>query len=197
MAVAVAPAARATVVTFDDLTGTGGVLQNGYGGIDWGGEWYYGTGIYTPESTPNYAYVPVSFFNWSPTFGFANPEVFQGAYFSGATDGGGNAVLSVQLALYSDNSSTPVWTSGLLPVTGSPVFLESGYTGMVENVQVRTFYTNTTTSAPDFWVMDNVVCVPVPPAMLLLASGLVGLAAARKKTIKFSPTASSNERGEL
>ena len=63
--VAIAPVARATTVTFDDLNSSNtsnNAIPNYYGGIIWGtNQWYWAPSgdYYQAVSAPNYAYVPL------------------------------------------------------------------------------------------------------------------------------------------
>jgi hypothetical protein len=165
-------AKAATVVTFDDLVGQG-LVPNGYGGINWNGNWtYYGFAQppYTPASPPNrvYDFVP------SASFNFITPAVFNGAYFSGFSSA------TVQFQLF--NGATLVGTSGVLAPSATPTFLSSGYNGLVTQIDVNS-------PRPDFFVMDNVTYngsltpTPLPAALPLFAGGLgvLGLLGWRKK----------------
>ena len=63
--VAIAPVARATTVTFDDLNSSNtsnNAIPNYSGGIIWGtNQWYWAPSgdYYQAVSAPNYAYVPL------------------------------------------------------------------------------------------------------------------------------------------
>jgi hypothetical protein len=162
-----AGAANATVVTFDSLTGDG-VVPNGYGGIQWGGNWSYFDGAespYTPESAPERIY-PNDIVA-DAIFSFSSPTVFDGAYFSGDPE------VSVQFDLYLDGNL--VATSGSLAPTATPAYLASGYNGLVDKVQVVD-----SVGSADYWVMDNVTygVVPEPAAWALMLMGVGGIGAA-------------------
>src|ERR1051325_5202517 len=115
--------ASATVVNFDDLTGSG-TVANGYGGINWGGVWSYydsAQSPYTPHSGAQRVYTPQSG-SGEYMFTFVTPnQLFNGAWFSG------QSTTTVKFNLY-DNGIL-VWTSGILGTTSTPAFLNSGYGG--------------------------------------------------------------------
>ena len=162
---AIAASARATVVTFDDLT-SDQVVANGYGGINWNGNWTaYSEDQppYTAESSPYRVYDQSS---GGDSFNFSTPVVFNGAYFAG------NAFATVQFQLLLGGSV--VATSSILDPSATPTFLASGYSGLVDEVDVLS-------PSPDFFVMDDVTYsggVPEPAAWALMLIGVAGLGAA-------------------
>ena len=165
--VSIAMTASATIVNFDDLVGDDLPVPDGYGGINWNGRWsYYSTDQRTPY-IPHSPPVRVYGYGAVTPFDFITPSVFDGAWFSGQTS-------TVQLNLYSGGSL--VASSSVLPTTEVPTFLSSGYSGLVNEVQV-------VTSAPLLYVMDDVTynSVPIPSAVWLLGSGLIGLVGVRRR----------------
>jgi hypothetical protein len=161
-----AAAAQATVVSFDDLTGGGGLVANGYGGVNWNGNWTW----YDRPQPPYNALSPATriFSSYDPpkpgdvegsSFSFSGDVIFNGAYFAGDGDG------VIQFALYNDGGL--VATSGTLTTSSTPTFLSSGYAGAVDQVAVR---------GRKSYVMDdvtfNATAVPEPESYALLLAGL-------------------------
>jgi PEP-CTERM motif-containing protein len=164
-ALTIAGAAKATVVTFDDLPGDG-VVPDGYAGITWNGQWNYyldSQPPYTPESSPTRVYdLP----GVTGAFEFSGPVVFDGAYFAGFE----SAPVTFEMLL----GGVTVATSGTLAPSDVPAFLSSGYGGLVDTVIVHS-------PEPDFFVMDDVTFhaggVPEPASWALMIAGM-GLAGA-------------------
>jgi hypothetical protein len=163
------------VVTFDDLSGDG-VVPNGYGGINWNGNFtYYGEyqPPYTPESDPNRIYTPYSGAG-EYDFNFLTPEVFDGAYFAGED------FASVYFNLY--NGASLVWTSASLNPSATPTWLASGYSGLVTGVGIYS-------ADNDFYVADNVTysttsTTPEPSSLLLFGTFLAGAFGAVRRKLR-------------
>ncbi|MEI1373049.1 PEP-CTERM sorting domain-containing protein [Nostoc sp. UHCC 0926] len=168
-ALAISTSANAsTVVTFDDLKGDNLLVPDGYGGIQWDNNWiYYGfeQNPYTPESIPNRIYG--NYIKWdigltSIPFYFASPVIFDGGYFAGM-----DSSYPASFSLY--NGGTLQATSASLTPSSTPTFLSSGYTGLVDEVRVNWYNSET--------ALDNVTyhtaAVPEPASLI----GLVGLGA--------------------
>ena len=190
-------AANAGVVGFDNLGSTcnnvSGNVADGYGGINWGGNWTCYTAVdsfYTPNSLSGRVYDASNSANF---FTFVTPQTFQGAWFSGMN------TTTVQFQLYSGLDL--VGSSAVLGTTSTPAFLSSGYAGLVDRVVVSS-------NAPDFFVMDDVTYsagpvnpikppgptdptgTPEPQTVALLAGGLGLIAVVRR----FRPSPQQPER---
>jgi hypothetical protein len=157
------------IVNFDDLHGQAGV-PDGYGGINWGGNWTYydfDQPPYNPHSglTRIYNSQPGNFdYITDDPFAFANgPVQFNGAWFAG------NGV-SVRFDLY--DNGVLVHQSADLTTSATPTFLDSGYSGLVDRVVVHDY-------GFDGYVMDDVTYtttpVPEPSTLTLVGLGTLGL----------------------
>ena len=173
--------AAATVLTFDDLSGTGSVPTN-YGGLTFN-NWFY-------SNVPDPAYPPKSGatnlftgdFGPSVTDGnasisFAAPIVLDGAYFSGYS--------GVSFKLY--NSGILVRVSDALPDGGAsgygPTFLSSGYAGTVDKIVVS--------GIQGYYAMDDLTyhisAVPEPDIAALWLLGLAGVGIAARRRGQSAP----------
>jgi hypothetical protein len=172
-----------TVQTFEDFTPCDNARGNvgTYGSVNYNNQftcYAFDQPPFTAHSGTNRVYAGNSTVSNTPTgiFDFTGgPVTFDGAWFAGSTDN------SVSFNLFL--GGLPVWASGVLFPTDVPSFLSSGYSGMVDRVQVFGTGLN--------WVMDDVTfnastsTVPEPASLTLLATGLVlvfGAARRRSRT---------------
>ncbi|MGZ3376092.1 MAG: PEPxxWA-CTERM sorting domain-containing protein [Phenylobacterium sp.] len=170
--VMIASGAHATVVNFDDLSGSSSVAD-GYGGINWGGAFtYYDSAQdpYTPHSGRERIYGSCDC-TTDNVFTFAAPVVFDGAWFAGV-DGTHN---DFQLSL----GGVVVATSASLNMSSTPTFLASGYSGLVDKVDIQT-------SQPGYWIADDITYnggagVPEPAAWAMMLAGFGGLGAVMRR----------------
>jgi hypothetical protein len=164
-----------TVVNFDDLPGDNAGINvpvpDGYGGIIWNKQWnHFGTPQfpYTPASGSKRAYTrqPQAAFFFQTA-----PVIFNGAFFSGFNVSAPRFELFLQGQL--------VHSSQALQISGIPTFLDSGFSGLVDEVRV---IQNHDFSA---YVIDDVTYTTVStiPSPALLP-GLIGVGVAlwRKKS---------------
>ena len=195
-----------TILDFENVPIGGGNFNGLYGGADWGTtQWYifsYGTLPYptAPGLGPQAIYFAGS--GNSKSFTFLTPQIFQGAWFSGAGDNSfpttGQLTIGTQLVfnLY-DSSNALVHTSGSITTnslldpntlqwtSGSAQFLASGYGLPVSRVEVAIINAPFSNSG---FIMDGVTFdaptgtpVPEPTSLVLLAGGLVALCATRPR----------------
>jgi hypothetical protein len=164
--------ASATVLGFDDI-GADGPVPLAYGGLDWSaaGWTVFGTEM-APFTAHSGSYRVAS--GWEATDAdslvrFNAPAVFQGAWFAGLQGA------TVSFALFSGGQQ--VASSATLDPGATPVFLASGYAGLVDAVQVHS-------PAHASFVMDDfsfTAAVPEPQSLPLMALGLVAVAAAVRR----------------
>ncbi|NOG54657.1 MAG: hypothetical protein HND57_10075 [Planctomycetes bacterium] len=143
LSVLTAAPSGAKVITFDGLRGDGPV-PDGYGGvINWTDWLHYDTNEppYNASSPPQRAYA-----NQYGAFQFAEPVVFDGAFFNGYGSDHGHNPIHFELYL----ASTLVHVSDHVNLDGSGTgqFLDSGYDEPIDGVHVVGDY--------GYFVMDDV-----------------------------------------
>jgi len=163
-----------TVQTFEDFNPCDNTPDNVglYGGVNYLNQWTcYGFSQppFTPQSGTNRVYAALGGSNSnSASFSFA-ATTFAGAWFSGS------ATVNFQLFFLGN----PVATSGPLSTSGTPSFLGSGYSGLVDRVTVN--------GNSIQWVMDDVTfgaavtSTPEPATIALLGSGLLAIGALARR----------------
>ena len=166
-----------TVVTFSSLfkQNPPGLSQppvpDGYGGINWGGEW----GLVTD---PHYGFLPLEFGGGitaanGSSFQFVTPQIFDGAYF--ARDNRNGWSDTIMLQLYDDNALVATSSLTIPPFIPGPEplhFLSSGYSGLVDTVVVSVSYEGVGVLFRGF-AMDGVTYGPVPEPSSLVMTGMV------------------------
>ena len=185
LALSVSASAAPLVVNFDDLQGRG-TVADGYGGINWGGTWSYFDETFWPY-IPHSGSQRVSGFSHlqSHAMKFASDVTFLGAYFAGFSNVFGSPnfdPVDVQFELYLDGALQ--FTSSKLTPSVHPRFLESGYTGAVDEVRVLS-------ARSGYFVMDDVTYdliapqqVPEPCSLMLFGAAGLGLLAARRRAAR-------------
>lgn len=170
---AIASAASANVLTFDDIGADGAVPVN-YGGLDWSAA---GWSVFGEPEEPYAAhsgdYRAISDFSGDPAdsaaIGFKAPATFDGAWFAGL----GGATVSFKLYL----GGNLVATSAVLDPSATSSFLSSGYGGLVDKVVI-------TSPGQGSFVMDDfsfTQAVPEPGTYALMFAGLGVVGAALRR----------------
>ncbi len=165
LAVACSASAGTVVLDFEDLSGFS-PMPAGYGGIaDWG------SFCNNDAVDPNY---PASSGDvYLISVGAPAPIIFGTDYiFDGAFFGGNNLPWAVKFELYDDGGL--VHTSGSMYPALTPVFLDSGYDGPVDEVRIVSELGN-------FYSMDDFTYTTIPTPGSLALLGLVGLTTMRRR----------------
>jgi hypothetical protein len=165
-----------TVVTFDSLVGQPSlVVPDGYGGINWGGQWLL-------DENPRLSFFPLdngpgivsSNFNngsYSTSFLFVTPQIFDGAFFLQDTRAEGGSRVTFQLFDNNALVASSAYTFGAQP-SPNGLFLGTGYSGLVDTVKVSY---NLTGGPFDAIAMDLITYGPVPEPSSLLMTGIAAL----------------------
>lgn len=161
--------ASGAVLNFENLSGQAYLAVN-YAGLTWSDGWEYYDWTQDPYN-PSSGIVRVYDNTGSapPRFWFATPTVFDGAYFSGKE--------SAQFEMYL--SGGLVATSSTIALSSTPIYLASGYAGLVDEVHLIV--------SQGSFVMDDLSyastqgVVPEPGSGLLLGAGLLAVWWLRKR----------------
>lgn len=162
--------AEATVVNFDDILTNSLLVPDGYGGIDWGGDWRaYNApqSPYNPSSGATRIYSTLAP-DTRTDFSFSTPAIFQGAWFAGDT-----GVNPVRFEMYL--AGALVGSSSMLDLSEIPTFLSSDYAGPVDNVVVVGPSGNF--AMDDVTYEANVASVPEPSSFAFATLTLTGYGA--------------------
>jgi hypothetical protein len=176
-------AAQSAVLTFDDLPGDTSAVTNGYGGFNWNGatqigsisdSFHPGSGYDLGTVSPNntvynyYGYTP-TYIDWAGAGTFD----FNGAYWTSAWD-------SAQTLTFEGwNDGSLLYSSNAFAINNqSPLWIALNWTG-IDHLVIN--------NSGSHWAMDNftfnenVNAVPVPAAVWLFGSGLMGLMGFNRK----------------
>lgn len=198
--------AKSVVLTFDDITSLPGQSQipDGYGGFHWEKDTSDGTGataIYLSNiptlTDPGYqntgwlnSLVSGDFVGWNNNgdpawiFSVSGSFDFNGTYFTAAYNDG----LNITLDGYLDDQL--LYSSTIIVDTTSPIWFDFNYLG-INKMKMTPFGGIAAPGIPysgddrTHFAMDNFTFnanpVPEPATMLLLGSGIIGLAGLRKR----------------
>jgi len=181
MVLSLVTVASATVLNFDDITqGSWDTISDGYGGFNWTNseavvEGY--AGYYTESAVSDfYAFDNASGLTATVVSQFGTFD-FLGAWFSPANAAQPGTIIVEAFAGGSSQGTQSI----ILTDSATPVWVDFGpaFTGIDELV-----FTPTTGGHPAYWAMDDFTytsSVPVPAAVWLLGSGLLGLVGYRRK----------------
>jgi len=181
LALSLSATANAAVLTFDDISNTTAYegIANGYGGLNWNmqvinKDYHPGSGYDLGTVSGNYTawhYQPANVSITSGTFDFT------GAYFASAW----NSTMGIVLEGWSAGSQ--LFSDTINVVNTGPTWFGANYLG-IDELRI--------TSLGDQFVMDNftynesVSEVPVPAAVWLMGSGLLGLMGFSRKNKKLA-----------
>lgn len=192
-ALVLSTSANAVVIEFDDITKTATApITDGYDGFNWGGinvgggtpPWWPGSGFENGRVSGKYVAWQSGVLQSAISLSGGGVFDFNGAYFTAAWNTGLNITVDgllnnslIYSSISSFNTDAPTWFN--LNFSGIDKLLISAIGGVNAGLG----------GAGVFWAMDNftyneeIPAVPVPAAVWLFGSGLIGLIgiARRKK----------------
>ena len=182
-------ASEAGVLTFDDIsTDEIGTIFDGYGGFNWNNMGYLNGPTRRPGSGYDIGSVSGDYvaYNKNANVATATNSTFNfyGAFLTGAW----NDNLNIEVKGF--NNNVELYSETVVVNTYEATWFDFNFLG-IDSVQFRSFGGNNAGlgSAGEHFAMDNFsTCtpspVPVPGALWLLGSGLVGLAGIRIKKLQ-------------
>ncbi|MBS1721603.1 MAG: PEP-CTERM sorting domain-containing protein [Armatimonadetes bacterium] len=161
----------AVVVNFDDLLGDNLAVPANYMGIANMTNWTY-YNFSQPPYNPSSGTCRVYNTN-NGIINMGQAVVFNGAFFNG--NGDRNGFLPIYFDMYLGGNLVATSGQAHLDGSGNGVFLNSGYNGQVDKIQVQGSY--------GFFIMDDFTynVVPEPVSMVAFGAGLAALAARRRR----------------
>jgi len=157
-----------TVITFDDLSGSSTLSDISYAGMSWDPQWFYWDGDQSPAYVPHSGLERIATHNYGGWFSFSHPVEFKGAWFSG----NGEAATSCYFEGY--NNNVLVGTSASHTMTYNPTFLNAGFSGKVDKVNLVCDNYNFF-AVDDITYEDEGTAVPEFPVAAVPAAMIVGL----------------------
>jgi len=180
--------AGAAELDFDDLSGTLTPLPDGYSGYSWSNFTYLdATASQYAKSGYSAGVVSINNVVYNSQARDASivadaPFTFSGAYFTAAWNNG----LHIEISGY--RSGMLVGSDEIVVSAYAPMWYAPNWSGGVDQLTFHSYGGTGVASYSGFgkhFAMDNlrVAPVPLPPAALLLAPGLIGIAVIRRRRI--------------
>lgn len=183
-------AASATILTFENGTDSGQLIANGYGGLNWSNVYVVNSSLLPPgpvTGSTGYHNGTVSgnfvAFNTVPAVVSGSVFDFNGAYLTAAWHNGLNITVSGSL------NNQMLYSETVIVDTYNPTWFMFNYNG-IDKLTINSFggVDSGNFSGPDstMFVMDDFTfqqpsTVPIPAAVWLFGSGLLGLTGAARR----------------
>jgi hypothetical protein len=172
-------AAQAAVLTFDDLTGLGGPMPSGYGGLDWNLYWidvanYYNnpSGYQNGMVSPSTALANIYTTPITSSISSVDPFTFNGAYLTAAWNDGMSITVTGSLG------GTKLYERTVVVDTSGPTYFVFDFKN-IDNVYLHSFggtHHEGFKGYGAYFAMDDFTYnepVPEPAAIALLAFSLI------------------------